>query len=117
MELSRRTLLKHYLASKVVVPSFKPGRFPKSGSIATSDLPDLSITEASALLRQKRLSPVELIEPILDRIDRVEGEVHAFATVVRNEGLQAARSAEKDIMSGEYRGPLHGIPVGVKDTH
>ena len=37
--------------------------------------------------------------------------------MVRDEGLQAARSAEKDIMSGEYRGHLHGIPVGVKDTH
>jgi aspartyl-tRNA(Asn)/glutamyl-tRNA(Gln) amidotransferase subunit A len=81
------------------------------------DLPYLSLTEASALIKARRLSPVELTQAILDRIDRLDRSVGAFITVTREQALAAAREAEQEIARGKYRGPLHGIPFGVKDTH
>lgn len=82
-----------------------------------TELPYLSIAEAAPLLRSRRLSPVALTQAILDRIDRIEPRVHAFLTVARDEALRAAKAAEQEIAAGRYRGPLHGIPFGVKDTH
>ena len=117
MELSRRIFLKHSLAGMAAMPSFQPTKLQRSGSIRKSDLPYLSIAETSALLRQRQLSPVELTEAILGRIDQLEPKLHAFITISRDEAIEAARLAETEITSGKYRGPLHGIPVGVKDTH
>ena len=117
MELSRRIFLKHSLAGMAAMPSFQPTKLQRSGSIRKSDLPYLSIAETSALLRQRQLSPVELTEAILGRIDQLESKLHAFITISRDEAIEAARLAETEITSGKYRGPLHGIPVGVKDTH
>lgn len=89
-----------------------PARVP-----STAELPWLSITDAASLLRSRRLSPIELTQAMLDRIDRIEPRVHAFITVTRDEALRAAQTAEREIAAGRYRGPLHGIPFGVKDTH
>src|SRR5438445_2446156 len=82
-----------------------------------ADLPYLSLTEASTLIKARRLSPVELTQAMLDRIDRLDARVGAFITVTREQALAAAREAERDIARGIYHGPLHGIPFGVKDTH
>ncbi len=84
---------------------------------ARDQLGYLSLTEAAALLRSRRISPVELTRAVLDRVDRLDSRVGAFITVTRDEAMRAARAAEQEIASGRYRGPLHGIPVGVKDTH
>ncbi|PYQ95853.1 MAG: Asp-tRNA(Asn)/Glu-tRNA(Gln) amidotransferase GatCAB subunit A [Acidobacteria bacterium] len=77
----------------------------------------MSLTEAAALIKSRRLSPVELTQALLARIDRLDNAVGAFITVTRDEALGAARAAEQAIARGQYRGPLHGIPFGVKDTH
>jgi len=77
----------------------------------------MSLAEAAALIKSRRLSPVELTQALLDRIDRLDKAVGAFITVTRDEALGAAREAEQAIARGQYRGPLHGIPFGVKDTH
>ena len=77
----------------------------------------LTIRDAGARIRGKRLSPVELTQATLARIDAVEPKVRAFITLTREGALEAARAAEREIMAGRYRGPLHGIPVAVKDTH
>lgn len=82
-----------------------------------AELPFLSIKEAAGLIRKKDLSPVELTRAVLVRIDKFEPKIHAFVTLMAEEGLAAARSAEREIARKKYRGPLHGIPVGVKDTH
>ncbi len=63
----------------------------------------------------KKASPLDLVESTLDRIDRIENKVRAFVTVMRDEALRSARQAEGEIRRGRYRGPLHGIPVAVKD--
>jgi aspartyl-tRNA(Asn)/glutamyl-tRNA(Gln) amidotransferase subunit A len=84
---------------------------------AAADLPYLSLTDAAALIKARRLSPVELTQALLDRSDRLDRRVGAFITITRDEALRAAREAEQEIVRGRYRGPLHGIPFGVKDTH
>lgn len=73
------------------------------------------ITELSSLLESRELSPVELVDAHLERIDALEETLNAFITVARDEAKAAAREAERAISRGEYRGPLHGIPVGLKD--
>jgi Asp-tRNA(Asn)/Glu-tRNA(Gln) amidotransferase A subunit family amidase len=81
-------------------------------------VPDfLTIAEASALISKRELSPVELVESRLQRIERLDGELHSFIRVLREPALAAARSAEAEIMAGNWRGPLHGIPIGLKDIY
>ena len=82
-----------------------------------ADLHYLTLRDAATRIRARQISPVELTNAILARIDRVEPKVHAFITLTREQALDAARTAEREIMAGRYRGPLHGIPVAVKDTH
>ncbi|MBI2361218.1 MAG: Asp-tRNA(Asn)/Glu-tRNA(Gln) amidotransferase GatCAB subunit A [Deltaproteobacteria bacterium] len=85
--------------------------------MSPQEIPYLSIREASTLIGLKKLSPVELVRAVLARIDRIEPKVHAFVTLRAEEALLAARAVEREITRKKYRGPLHGIPVGVKDTH
>jgi len=78
---------------------------------------DLTIAEASKKIQAKELSPVELTQSVLDRIESLEPKVQAWVTVVKEQALQAAKEAEKEIFEGKYKGPLHGIPYGAKDSY
>jgi aspartyl-tRNA(Asn)/glutamyl-tRNA(Gln) amidotransferase subunit A len=83
---------------------------------ASTDRPCfLSVAEAASLIASRRLSPVELTRSVLQRIDETEASVHAYATRLDEQALDAARAAESAIARGEYRGPLHGIPIALKD--
>ena len=84
-------------------------------SIQRSELPFLSVAELGRLIRAREVSPVEATEAYLERIDRIDGQVNSYITVCHEEARQAAREAEQAIAAGQYRGPLHGIPVAVKD--
>lgn len=75
----------------------------------------MSLTEQAALIRAGELSPVALVELYLDRIARYDSKIKAFITVFADSALERARLAEQEIRAGDYKGPLHGIPVGVKD--
>ncbi len=75
----------------------------------------LTIAEQGRLIQEGALSPLELTQRYLDRIDQLDGKLHAFNTVLRDQALAAAERAEQEIASGRYRGPLHGIPIAVKD--
>ena len=77
----------------------------------------LTIRQASQLLRDGELSPVELTRAFLDRIERLDGTLSAYITVLPEEALAEARKAEAEIRSGDYRGPLHGIPIALKDLY
>ncbi len=79
------------------------------------ELPFLTIRELSLLLKRKEVSPVEVTKAVLDRIDGIEGKVHAYISILREESLKASKRAEKSISSGDYIGALHGVPIGVKD--
>ena len=74
----------------------------------------LSVADAAALIAAKRLSPVELVQAYLARIERLNDALHAYVRVLPDEALAAARAAEAEIAAGHYRGPLHGIPIGLK---
>src|SRR5207253_2245821 len=76
-----------------------------------------TIAESSALIREGKLSPVELTRSLLDRIDRFDGELHAFITLTAEPALTQARAAEAEIAAGNYRGPMHGIPYALKDIY
>ena len=76
---------------------------------------DLTIREAGALLRSGALSAMELTEGILARIAATEPVVHAYVQVLGDEAMAAARVAEAELRAGHDRGPLHGIPVAIKD--
>jgi aspartyl-tRNA(Asn)/glutamyl-tRNA(Gln) amidotransferase subunit A len=118
MNLSRREFVAGSLGTLALPHLLRASdRIAKTEPPAGGDLHYLTIQGASARIRSKQLSPVELTEAILKRIDQVEPQVHAFITITRDEAREAARVAEKEIMAGRYRGPLHGIPVAVKDTH
>ena len=76
---------------------------------------DLSISEAAELLRQKKISPVDLTSACLDRIESLNPVLNAFITVTDEAAMAQARVAEDEIQRGQWRGPLHGIPIGLKD--
>ncbi|TMD14535.1 MAG: amidase [Chloroflexi bacterium] len=76
----------------------------------------LSLAEAADLIQRREVSPVELLDAVLARIAAVDPRLNAFTTLVPvDEARDAARAAEREIAAGRYRGPLHGIPAGVKD--
>ena len=84
-------------------------------TIDHKDLHYLTIHESHRLIRSRALSPVELTRAYLDRIEAVDGQLHAYYVLKAEAALAEARLAEAEILQGHYRGPLHGIPVAVKD--
>src|SRR5262249_11564070 len=86
-------------------------------AMTASDPCFLSVAEAASLISSKRLSPVELTRAYLARIERLDGRLPAYVRVLPDEALAAARAAEAEIAAGRYRGPLHGIPIGLKDIY
>ena len=81
----------------------------------STDLCYLTLHELSNQIRAKQVSPVEATEAVLERIERLNPTLNAYITVMADQALAEARVAEGEIASGRYRGPLHGVPVGVKD--
>jgi aspartyl-tRNA(Asn)/glutamyl-tRNA(Gln) amidotransferase subunit A len=79
------------------------------------DVHYLSAAEQGRLVRARALSPVELVRACLERIERYDGVLRAYITVCAERALAQARQAEREIAAGRWRGPLHGLPFGVKD--
>ena len=77
----------------------------------------LTIRQASELLRRRELSPVELTRAFLDRIQATDDRLHCFITLLSDQALEQARTAEAEIITGGYKGPLHGIPIALKDLY
>ena len=80
-----------------------------------ADIPFLSASDLSRLIEKKEVSPVEATEAYLERIDALDFKFNSYLTVCRDQALQAAQEAETAIGRGNYLGPMHGIPVAVKD--
>jgi len=76
-----------------------------------------SITTIQTHVRRQRVSPVEVVIACLKRIEQLNPELNAFITVLADQALEQARVAEVEIMEAKWRGPLHGIPVGIKDFY
>jgi aspartyl-tRNA(Asn)/glutamyl-tRNA(Gln) amidotransferase subunit A len=86
------------------------------GSEPDTDYTKLSIREAGELVRRKVISPIELTRACLQRIERLNSAINAFITVTAEPAMAQAREAEAEVWHGRWRGPLHGIPVGLKDN-
>jgi aspartyl-tRNA(Asn)/glutamyl-tRNA(Gln) amidotransferase subunit A len=122
--LSRRSFLKTTLAGTAV-------SFAKASSVLQSDpnsqrtnpvtgsqsddLAKLSIREAGDLVRKKKVSPVELTTACLARINRFNPTLNAFITITAESALEQARAAESEVTKSKWRGPLHGVPIALKD--
>jgi aspartyl-tRNA(Asn)/glutamyl-tRNA(Gln) amidotransferase subunit A len=77
----------------------------------------LTIAEAARLIEKRELSPVELTESRLARIEKLDGRLHSFIRVLADDARASAKTAEAEIAAGRYKGPLHGIPLGLKDIY
>lgn len=74
-----------------------------------------TIKESATLIKEREVSPVELAELFLERISAEDGKINSYITVWEEAALDAARKAEKEISKGNYLGPLHGVPIALKD--
>src|SRR5450432_2825791 len=88
---------------------------PSSASTSHQQLPYPDLTSASQAVQTKEASPVELTRVCLERIERLNPKVNAFITVTADEAMEEASKAEAEIKRGEWKGPLHGMPLAVKD--
>ncbi len=93
-----------------------PRASDRSNVPSNSELIFLTIAQAAKLLRQKKLSPVELADAALQRIEALNPKLNAFITVVADRARGHARAAEREISRGNWKGPLHGIPIALKDN-
>ena len=79
------------------------------------ELPFLTAIQLSKLIETKEVSPVEATQAYLDRIQEVDPKLNSYITITGEQALEAARQAEQEIAAGVHRGPLHGVPMAVKD--
>jgi aspartyl-tRNA(Asn)/glutamyl-tRNA(Gln) amidotransferase subunit A len=107
--LSRREFLAAGIAAAAwsTVPAF---------GAAPSDLSTLTLKQAADLLRRRDASPVDLTKACLARIDKYNKSINAFITVTREQALTSAQEMDAEQKSGRWRGPLHGIPIALKDN-
>ena len=104
---TRRSALQHFVG-------VQRRSAPASGQ--SQDLATLTLRQASDLVRRKRASALELTEACLTRIDRYDRAINTFITITREEALTAARDLDGELRRGRWRGPLHGIPIALKDN-
>lgn len=84
-------------------------------SVDNGPLHYASLTEIAAMLKAGEISPIELTRMMLERIAGIDDDLRSYATVTSERALAAARQAEQEMLSGQYRGQLHGVPIAVKD--
>jgi aspartyl-tRNA(Asn)/glutamyl-tRNA(Gln) amidotransferase subunit A len=85
--------------------------------VPNSDLHWLTIADPARLIERRRLSPVELTDALIRRIETLDPQLNAFLLPTPEKAREQARAAEIEIMAGRYRGPLRGIPFGLKDIY
>ena len=88
---------------------------PSTENEASRDIYFTTLHEVTRRIQSRDLSPVDLTRLMLDRIVRVDPRLKSYATVTGDQALAEARAASQEIDAGHYRGPLHGVPIGIKD--
>src|SRR5207245_11350856 len=89
----------------------------EGGHVMGTDLHDLSIAELSGLIAARKLSPVELVEALIRRVELYDAQTRAFITPTFDLARRQAKAAEAEIAAGTHRGALHGIPFALKDIY
>src|SRR5262245_54843577 len=82
-----------------------------------AELHDLPIAQLSGLIAARQLSPVDLVEALIRRVEQHDAQTHAFITPTFDLARRQAREAETEIAAGKYRGPMHGVPFALKDIY
>jgi len=115
--VSRRSFVKATLAGMAgsLVSKNTISAFTSAGKTSVANLSSLTLADVSDLVRAKKVSPLELTNACLERIQQLNPKLNAFITITAEAALHEARSAEAEIQSGHWRGPLHGIPIALKD--
>ena len=85
--------------------------------LTQTELHWLTITDAARLIERRQLSPVELTDALLARIEALDPQLNAFLLPTPEKAREQAKAAEREIMAGNYRGALHGMPFGLKDIY
>src|SRR5262245_43346361 len=88
----------------------------ETNGMASTELLQLGITEPLTRIRSRQLSPVELTRAYLERISQLNPHLNVYLTVTAEEALATAEAVEQQMTSGKALGPLHGIPVALKDN-
>jgi len=115
-DVSRRSFVKAALAGTAGTLMSRLGAGASEAQAASNADPAmLSLAEASQLVRAKKISPVELTQACLRRIEQLNPKLNAFITVTADTALTEARAAEAEIRGGRWKGPLHGMPTALKD--
>lgn len=116
-KFSRRSFIKTAVAGTAAGLAWTAGKAQaaQAPGNSTDELTTMSIREAADLVRRKKVSPVELTKASLTRIEQFNPALNAFITVTSEAALAQARTAEAEIQRGMWRGPLHGIPIALKD--
>lgn len=83
--------------------------------MASGHLHFATLTQVSEQIRRREITPVDVTTMMVDRIAQLDGRYHSYATVLADRALDQARAAEAEIANGIWRGPLHGVPIAVKD--
>jgi aspartyl-tRNA(Asn)/glutamyl-tRNA(Gln) amidotransferase subunit A len=110
---SRLPTRRDFLAASAAATA---GLTLKRATAESKDLAGMSLQQATGLIRSKAVSPVELTRACLARIERSNGDLNAFITVIGEQALADARAMEAEQARGRWRGPLHGIPIALKDN-
>ncbi len=84
--------------------------------MAATELLTLTIADLATKIRARQVSPVELTEAALAQAERLQPSLDSFITILHDTARQQAKEQEAALMRGEYHGPLHGIPIGIKDN-
>ena len=116
--LTRRDLLS-LLAGATVLPvaAVSCGRPPAGASVSqvTSPLHYSSLADVARLIAARKLESIDLTQQLLDRIAAVDGRLQSYVTIMTDRAIASAGRADAEIRAGRYRGPLHGMPIAVKD--
>jgi len=116
--LTRRDFLSH-LADAAVLPvaAVSCGRAPAGSSVSkvTTPLHYSSLADVAKLIAARELLSIDLTQQLLDRIAAADGRLQSYVTVMTDQAIASARRADVEIRAGRYRGPLHGVPIAVKD--
>ena len=114
LRCSRRSFVQG-LSATVVTLASGAGNAALVKAPPRAELPQMSLVEAGQQIRAKKISPVDLTQGCLNRIDRLNPQLNAFITVTAEAALAQAREAETEIQKGHWRGLLHGVPLALKD--
>src|SRR5712691_5427555 len=113
MDMSRREFLQAGVGAATGVASTPASTL--QGGPQRNDVAFLTISELSELIRSRKVSPVEITRTILERIEKLNPTLNAYITVTSDLAMKSAHEAESEIQQKKWRGPLHGVPVALKD--